>query len=316
MVNRHNRRTVLDLVEHNAAEYPDLLATLDGESRLTWSQYREHARAIALLLLDLGVSRGDVVGLHMVNRAEHVLADIGAVMAGAIPSSFYNTLAADQLAYVAADSAATVVIVDAVELPLWLAIQDQLPKLRHMLVLDLEPDAHRPRGVHRFEQLIELAKAGLEHRGREVDRASSRVEPEDPLTIVYTSGTTGAPKGTLITHAAALWVMEEVNRQLVDFLGGPVPAGWTAVSYLPLAHVAERLFSHYNALARTITVRYVRESSALPHVLPQTRPNLFLGVPRVWERVYGAIRERATTSKSPIRRMLINQAVKVAREAG
>lgn len=316
MVNRHNQRTVLDLVDRNAAEFPDLLATLDGESRLTWSQYRERARAIALLLLDLGVGRGDVVGLHMVNRAEHVLADIGAVMAGAIPSSYYNTLAADQLAYVAADSAATVAIVDAVQLPLWLAIQDQLPKLRYVLVLDLEPNARRPRGVHRFEQLLELASAGLEHRGREVDRASAQVQPEDTLTIVYTSGTTGAPKGTVITHASAMWVMDEVHRQLVEFLGGPVPTGWATVSYLPLAHVAERVFSHYQALARTITVTYVRDSGQLPHVLPETRPNLFLGVPRVWERVYGAIREKATTSKSPVRRMLITKAVAIAKEAG
>ncbi|WP_064745406.1 AMP-dependent synthetase/ligase [Pseudonocardia acaciae] len=317
-MNRHTRKTVLDLVDHNAEEYPDLVATWDGDDQLTWAQYRDRARAIALMLLDLGVGKGDVVGLHLPNRVEHVLADIGAVMAGAIPSSYYNTLAADQLAYVAGDSAATVVITDVVQLPLWLAIQDQLPKLRHVLVLDLEPDAEddQPPWVHRFEHLMDLAKTGLEHRRGELDRARRQVDPDEPLTIVYTSGTTGAPKGTIITHTAALWVMEEVNRQLVEFLGGPVPAGWTTVSYLPLAHVAERLFSHYQALARTITVTYVRETSKLPHLLPQIRPKLFLGVPRVWERVYGAIRERASTSKNPIKRLLINRAISVAREVG
>ena len=316
MGNRHHRVTLLDLVDHNAVEHPEALATVDGESRLSWSEYRDHARAIALVLLDLGVSRGDVVGLHMVNRAEHVLADIGAVMAGAIPCSYYNTLAAEQLAYVANDSAATVVIVDAAQLPLWLSLQEGLPKLRHVLVLDLEPDASPPPGVQRFEQLVVLATAELGQRGDEVDRASYPVHPSDPLTIVYTSGTTGFPKGTVITHAAALFVMAEVNRQLVEHLGGPVPIGWSTVSYLPLAHVAERLFSHYQGVARAITVTYVRESARLPQVLPTIRPYLFLGVPRVWERIYGALRERATTSRNPLRRLLVNSAISVARELG
>jgi long-chain acyl-CoA synthetase len=314
--NRYHRLTLLDLVDSNAVEYPDVLALVDGENRWSWSEYREDARAIALMLLDLGVRRGDVVGLHMVNRAEHVLADVGAVMAGAIPCSYYNTLAPEQLAWVAIDSAATVVIVDAVQLPLWLNIQRELPYLRYVLVLDLESDVVPPLGVERFEQLVGVASAQLGQRGAEIDQASYRMHPSDPLTIVYTSGTTGFPKGTVITHTAALWVMEEVNRQLVEHLGGPVPIGWSTVSYLPLAHVAERLFSHYQALARAITVTYVRESAMLPQVLPTTRPNLFLGVPRVWERIYGAIRERATTSKSPLRRLVVRSAISVARDAG
>ena len=315
MGQQHRRLTLLDLLERNAADNPEVLATVDGESRLTWSEYRDQARAIALTLLELGVAHGDVVGLHMVNRAEHVLADIGAVIAGAVPCSYYNTLTAEQLAYVANDSAATVVIIDAAQLPLWLSIQEGLPKLRHVLVLDLEPDEWLPPRVQRFEELVAVAEAALDQRGTEIDQASYQVDPGDPLTIVYTSGTTGAPKGTIITHAAALWVMDEVNRQLVEHLGGSVPAGWSTVSYLPLAHVAERLFSHYQSIARQLTVTYVRESARLPHVLSTTRPQLFLGVPRVWERIYAALRERVAAS-NPIRRVLVNSAISVAREAG
>jgi len=314
--NRHGRPTLLDVVDRNAAAHPELPAILDGETRLSWSEYRDGARAIALALLDLGVAPGDVVGLHMVNRAEHVLADIGTLMAGGVPCSYYNTLAAEQLAYVANDSAATVVIIDAVELPLWLKIRSGLPELRHVLVLDLPPDDTPPAGVTRFEEVVALAAAGLDTRGGEVDRASAKVQPTDPLTIVYTSGTTGAPKGTVITHAAALWVLDEVERQLVEHLGGPVPVGWSTVSYLPLAHVAERLFSHYQAIARRVTASYVRDTARLPHVLAETRPHLFLGVPRVWERIYATIRERGTASKNPLRRLLVGAAFSVAQEAG
>jgi len=314
--NRHGRLTLLDVVDRNAAAHPGLPAIVDGESRFSWSQYRDRARAIALALLELGVARGEVVGLHLGNRAEHVLADVGAVMAGAVPCSYYSTLAADQLAYVATDSAATVVIVDAAQLPLWLKIRNELPELRHVLVLDLPPDASPPPGVTRFEQLVALAAEGLGSRGAEVDRARAQVLPSDPVTIVYTSGTTGAPKGTVITHDAVLWVLDEVERQLGEHLGGPVPIGWSTVSYLPLAHVAERLFSHYQAIARRVTTSYVRDSARLPHVLAETRPHLFLGVPRVWERIYATIRQRGTASKNPVRRLLVSGAFTVAQEAG
>jgi long-chain acyl-CoA synthetase len=92
--------------------------------------------------------------------------------------------------------------------------------------------------------------------------------------------------------------------------------GWSTVSYLPLAHVAERLFSHYQAIARRVTASYVRDTARLPHVLAETRPHLFLGVPRVWERIYATIRERGTASKNPLRRLLVGAAFSVAQEAG
>ena len=86
--------TLLELVERNAAEYADLPATVDGPQQLTWSRYRERARSVALALIDLGVRPGQVVGLHMANRAEHVVSDVGALYAGTTPTTFYNTLSA------------------------------------------------------------------------------------------------------------------------------------------------------------------------------------------------------------------------------
>jgi long-chain acyl-CoA synthetase len=198
-----DRGTVLDLVDRNAAEHPEVTAVIDGATRLTWAQYRTRARAVALALLDLGVVPGEVIGLHQVNRAEHVLSDVGALFAGATPTSFYNTLAPDQLRYVAGDSAATVVILDADKLPLWLSIRDQLPGLRALVVLDLGPDEEMPPGVYRFAELVDAAAAHLTQRLGEIEAAAAKVQPDGALTIVYTSGTTGAPKGTIITHAGA-----------------------------------------------------------------------------------------------------------------
>ncbi|MDT7656546.1 MAG: hypothetical protein QOF38_1261, partial [Pseudonocardiales bacterium] len=311
-----DRGTVLDLVDRNAAEHPEVTAVIDGGTRLTWAQYRTRARAVALALLDLGVVPGEVIGLHQVNRAEHVLSDVGALFAGATPTSFYNTLAPDQLRYVAGDSAATVVILDADKLPLWLSIRDQLPGLRALVVLDLGPDEEVPPGVYRFAELVDAAAAHLTQRLGEIEAAAAKVQPDGALTIVYTSGTTGAPKGTIITHAGARWVMDGVLARLRESGRDVPPAGWTAVSYLPLAHLAERMFTHYLAIGHALTVTYVRDPKQLIGVLPAARPHVFLGVPRIWEKIHSTIRERAVTEKQPVRRALIRLAVGVARSAG
>jgi long-chain acyl-CoA synthetase len=316
MQNGDVRRTVLDYLDRNAARNSGCVAAVDGDILLSWSEYRRKAYAVALLLLDLGVSAGDVVGLHLVNRVEHALCDVATLLVGGIPSSFYNTLSEDQLAYVAHDSAATVVIAGAEQLPKWLNIRDRLPALRCIVALDLDPSEPTPPGVLRFEVCVESSEAQLNVRIHEVNQAKARVQPTDPLTIVYISGATGPPKGTIITHAAAVRLMVEVNRRLEVHLGGPVPVGWSTVSYLPLAHVAERMFSHYQSIGYALTVYYVRDDSQLPHVLGVARPYLFLGVPRMWERMHGAIRERAATSRSPLRRRLALAAISVAQQVG
>jgi long-chain acyl-CoA synthetase len=349
--------TLLGLVDQNATEHADLPAVVDGEQRLTWSQYRRRARAIALALIDLGVQPGQVVGLHMVNRAEHVLSDVAALVAGATPTSYYNTLSADQLAYVARDSAARVAIVDADKLPLWLAIRDELPELTHLVVLDgvdarsveptrgvdarsveptrgvdarsVEPthgidarsveqtrEENPPTGVHRFAELVDAAERALDERSSEVDAVTASVRPDSPLTIVYTSGTTGPPKGTVITHAGVCHVMDGLAAR-IEQSGRPVPdAGAAALSYLPLAHLAERMFTHYLGMRYACTVTYLRDHRRLAAMLPVVRPHVFLGVPRIWEKMYSTIRERAATEANPTRRALGEIALLVAKAYG
>ncbi|WP_051341321.1 AMP-dependent synthetase/ligase [Pseudonocardia spinosispora] len=303
--------TLLDLIDRNAAEHPDLIATIDGDESLSWSGYRRRARAIALALLDLGVEPGEVVGLHMVNRAEHVHSDVGALYAGAVPASLHTTLAAEHLAYLAKDLAAVVAIVDADQLPLWLSIRGVLPDLRHLIVLD-EDDP--PSGVLRFDRLVDTA--ALEERGVEVDTATASVLPDNPITIVYTSGTTGQPKGTIITHAGVRFVMDGVVARAEE-AGRPLPGpGCSGLSYVPLAHVAERMFSHYLACRQAATVTYVRDLGQLREMLPAVRPHFFLGVPRVWERIHSTIRQRAQSDPSPVTRALGRIALQVADTSG
>jgi long-chain acyl-CoA synthetase len=310
------RETVLDYLDRNAAEHGgNIAAVADGE-RVSWAEYRRRARAVALALRDLGVERGQVVGLHTVNRVEHALADMGVLTAGAVPASYYLTLAEEQLVHVARDSGAVLVVTDTERLPHWLAIRERLPRLRHLVVLDLDTAQPPPDGVLSYQECVAAAEDQLERRGGELDEVRATLGPTDSLTIVYTSGTTGPPKGTVITHQAAVWVLDEIDRQLEEHLGGPVPVGWTTVSYLPLAHVAERLFSHWQGLTRALTVHFVADMTRLPHVLATARPDLFLGVPRVWERMHAALRERATGSGGRARRALAARAFAVATRVG
>jgi long-chain acyl-CoA synthetase len=271
--------TLLEFVERNATVHADLPATIDGSERLTWSRYRERARSVALALIDLGVQPGQVVGLHMANRADHVVSDVGAMYAGATPTTFYNTLSAEQLTYVARDSAAAVAIVEPAYLPLWLAIRDQLPDLLHLVVLDTD-EPHD--GVVSFDSLVRSAEGALNERGHEVDKAAATVRPEHPLTIVYTSGTTGHPKGTIVTHAGVRFIMDAMTELAVAHDWELPGAGSSVLSYLPLAHIAERSFSHYMAIYEAYTVTYVRDFRAMARMLPTVRPHVFLGVPRIW----------------------------------
>ncbi|GAA0583061.1 AMP-binding protein [Kribbella sandramycini] len=305
--------TVLSLVRRNAAEYGDVPAIVDGERLLTWAEYERQAAAIAVVLLDLGVVAGEVVGLQMANRAEHVLTDIGAMLAGATPTSYYNTLAPDQLAYVAADSACTVCIVDAEFLPAWLAIRDRLPALRTIVVVGPGP---APTGVLSFEVLTAAALGSLPDRIDEVRRTAAQVGPDDAATIVYTSGTTGPPKGTIVTHAGIRTVLDGVLARVAEDLDGLPEPGRRQVSYLPLAHLAERTITHYLGCALISTVTYVRDLRALADELPKIRPHVFLAVPRVWEKLLGAVTERAVSEPVRWRRNLIERAIAVARQVG
>ncbi|MFC5288286.1 AMP-dependent synthetase/ligase [Actinokineospora guangxiensis] len=301
-----DRGTVIDLLRRNAAEHPDILAIVDGDSRLTWGEYASGAGAVALALLDLGVRRGEVVGLHMVNRAEHVLSDLGALLAGAIPTSYYNTLTHDQLAYVAADSACRVAIVDADKLDTWLAIRDRLPRLRALVVVGGE--AQGP--VVSYEDIVARAARAYGDRWQEVGRTAARVRPEDTATIVYTSGTTGHPKGAVITHAGIRAALDGVVGRAVEDIGGHPAPGYAQISYLPLAHMAERTITHYLACRIASTVTYVRDIRELADALPAVRPQVFLAVPRVWEKLRSAVVSRAAD------RTLLRRAVVVATAAG
>ncbi len=248
-----------------------------GWRTLTWRELREQGLAVAAALVELGVQPGDRVAIMASNRIEHVLADIGAMHAGATSMSVYNTLSRSQVAYIAEHSAPSVVVLETSDhLDRW---SEALATgaVEHVVVIDADD---KPDGALTWEELLTL---GHEKHADEVDRRWQGTDAEHPATILYTSGTTGNPKGVVITHRNVLFEVESSNRT-AGLEGESI-----GVSYLPYAHIAERVLGIYIPQVDGAHVHLIGDPAQLVGALGEVRPTRFFGVPRVWEKIQTGI---------------------------
>jgi long-chain acyl-CoA synthetase len=254
----------------------------------TWAEYGERAARVAAGLRDLGVTRGDRVVLLIGNRPEFHFADVGALLAGATPISIYNSSSPEQVRYLAANCAARVAIVDDLDhLERLLAVRDELPALEHVvLVDDADVDAVAEGAVLRWADL-------LDHEPVSLEDAAAAARPDELATVIYTSGTTGPPKGVMLDHANITWTADSLEARL-----GHDPTGYRIVSYLPMAHIAERLVTHYSGMAFGYEVTCVADIRALGAELVATRPQLLFGVPRTWEKIHSGIQAVLAVDRS------------------
>jgi len=306
-----SNRTVCDLLKDNAAAYPDRPALVwkqDGQRRsMTWAEYRRRVTEIAAGLRGLGVAPGDFVAIMALNRPEHVIADLAALHLGAVPVSIYNTLAPEQVAYIAGHCGAKVAIVEnEIFLEKWAKIHPELPDLAAIIVID-EPTSDRWEfeWLMTWRDLREKGRHALRARPQALEDYRRVVSPDDPATVVYTSGTTGRTKGVVITHRNVLWTTESLIRAAAwDF---PLEV----ISYLPLAHVAERMATHYLAMRKAGTVHFWRDPKTLREELVHVRPTAFLGVPRVWEKLRIGILEAIEDEPAARKRAALWRAIDV-----
>ncbi len=269
--------------------------------QLTWAEYAAQACRVAAGLADLGVGRGDRVVLMIRNRPEFHIADMATLLVGATPVSIYNSSAPEQIEYLAGHSEAKVAIAgDVGFLERFLKVRSQLPDLRHLVVVD-DAGGLAPADVTSLAELGSAAPLDL-GQAAEVSR------PEDLVTLIYTSGTTGPPKGVMITNTNMCWVIESMNRAL-----GIDMTGWREVSFLPMAHIAERLMTHYFHIAHRTDVTTCPDPAQLAVYLRQVRPEFFLGVPRVWEKIYAGI--QAALSADPDKKAGFERALAVGAKA-
>jgi long-chain acyl-CoA synthetase len=305
-------RTLCDLLEEHAAEHGDAPALSwkgdGGWQTLSWRQYRERVAEVAMGLAGLGVGKGDFVAIMATNRPEHILADQGAVHAGATPTSFYFTLAPEQIQYVAGHCEAKVAVLeDRDMLKRWQELRDNLPALRYVVLLDGAADDDGP-GVLGWDELLRRGREALAADRSGFEELRGRVGPEDNAALLYTSGTTGPPKGVLLTHQNLLYECNALHR-----MAGLEPQG-SSVSYLPLAHIAERVLSIYIPLNLGTHVWFCPEPTQAVDYVREARPTLFFGVPRVWEKVRAGIQAKLAAEENERKRKIAQRAVETGLE--
>lgn len=281
--------TLVKLFRQRCEEMGDRVAHREKDYGIwlsyTWKDFYEHARLIGLGLLSLGLERGEVVSLLSEDNKEWIYADLGIQSVGGIVSGVYTTDSASQLEYLVNDSDSRFLIVEGEEqLDKFLTIRDRVPGLLKVIVLDRE-------GLHEFEDERVIFVDDLYRIGREFLKANPKrfeeeianSKPEETAILVYTSGTTGPPKGAMISH----------QNIIVSVVGSvltlPVGEGEDQVCFLPLCHILERLISVFTPIGLKSTVNFAESPETVFDNLREVSPHVFTAVPRVWEKVYSRI---------------------------
>ena len=276
------------IFRQQAEKYGDRLAV---EKRLkgkwqgwSWKQYYETARAIGLGLYSLGVRKGDRVALLSENRLEWIASDMGIIGIGACSVPIYVTLTAAEVAYIISNSEARLFIAeDQIAVRKALDEINKCPALEKIVVMDTEGCDLSDPMILSFAELI---RAGREQEAKEpglFERLTDNIEIEDLATLVYTSGTTGPPKGAMISHRNILAVFEGLDTV--------VPAYETDVTvpFLPLCHVFERVAGHFYGMKVGITAHYAQSFETIVEDIQTKKPTIILAVPRVCEKIYARI---------------------------
>ena len=284
--------TIPQLLRQRAALHGDALALREKEYGIwnpySWSHYYETARAVALGLLSLGLKPGDRVAIAGENSPEWFYADLGIQMIGAVAVGIYPTNPWVELQYIVRHSGARVVVtgdqeqtdkvLDA------LANNDGLPALEAIVCVDMKGlRQYRQSQLMSFDKLCQLGKAyALENpdANATLDRLISQASPDDVSILVYTSGTTGPPKGAMLTHRNLVYAAY-IYAEAVGIADKP----FEAVSYLPLCHVAERCYGEVTHLVLGGAVSFAESIDTVALNIREIAPTFFVGVPRIYEKL-------------------------------
>ncbi|GCL61179.1 fatty-acid--CoA ligase [Rubrivivax pictus] len=253
----------------------------------TWAEVGQIVSEIGAGMVRLGFEPGEVVSVLANTRREWVWADLAAQTMGGVVSGVYPTDAASQLQYLAADSGSVYLFVeDEEQLDKWLEVRDQLPQVRHVFVIDMEGLAQfNDPQVMSLDALRALGREELQRQPQLVEQRLKRRGADDLAVLVYTSGTTGRPKGAMMKNANLCATLSGVNGGLFEGL----PGDEERVAFLPLCHIAERLIGEYVPIFRASVVNYVENPETVFENVREVQPHVFFAVPRVWEKMYSTV---------------------------
>jgi len=251
----------------------------------SWDQTAQAVREIASGLMSLGFAKGECASILANTVIEWVWADIAVLSCGGVSNGIYPTDAASQVQYLCEDSSTTILFVeDDEQLDKALEVRDQLPGLRKIVVFDMEglrdlDDSD----IISLDALRDLGKIHLAQHAGELEQRVAAVKPEDLAILVYTSGTTGKPKGAMHLHAGLVYTVRGYNTLVAQ------DETDERMCFLPLCHIAERMGGEYFALYTGTKLNFVENPETIPENVREIAPTVFTGVPRVWEKFYSGV---------------------------
>jgi len=289
--------TVIEALRRTAANHPEIVAvrTPDDSVSLTWSELLSRVEAVAGGLAKLGIGCGDTVAIMLGNRPEFHIVDLAAAMVGATPFSIYLTYPPAEIQYLLSDAASKVAVVEQAHVGVLLEARKHAPGLEHVIVVDGDAP----------ENTLGLGDVEGSNPNFDPDRAVADIGPDDLMTLIYTSGTTGPPKGVQLSHhniMSGAKAVEEVIR---------LDAGSRVISWLPAAHIAERMAHHYIPLVYAGTITCCPNPREVLSYLPQVRPTWFFAVPRIWEKLKAGL-ETMQAAQPEEQRRPVQEAVEAA----
>ena len=294
----HGQDTLPRLFRHVVAQRGDGVAMREKDfgvwRSITWRQYGERARRVGLGLVALGLRPRDVVSVIADNGPEWLYTDLGTMSAGGVTNGIYTTDSPRQVEYIVNDSGTRFFFAgDDEQLDKILEVRARCPALVKIIVFDVEGlHGFKDEQVMSFDELLDLgARYEAEHPGA-WDPLVELAKPEDLAILVYTSGTTGPPKGAMLSHRNILFQLG-----YADFIAEP-RAGDQQLSFLPLSHIAERTFTVFYPLRTGATVNFAESIDTVPDNIREVAPAVFFAVPRIWEKFYSgvALRMREATT--------------------
>ena len=280
----------------------------DGAWRaISSDEFRRAVEELSAGLAALGIGKGDKVAILSENRPEWAFADLACLCAAAVDAPIYSTLMPAQVLYILNDSESRAIFVsNEIQARKIALVRSQAKHLKHVIRMEASPAIADTLSL---DELRALGRPLLEKDPQAVRKRAAEVAADDLATLIYTSGTTGDPKGVMLSHAN---LVSNVLAGLAVVRGiGPTD---TALSFLPLCHVFERMGGHYLMLQIGATIAYAEGVDKVPQNMLETRPTLMLSVPRLYEKIYARIQEKVA-SDPPRRQAIFRWALGIGREA-
>lgn len=271
----------------------------------SWEKHLQNCKSAAAGMLNLGLSEGGRVCILGFNRPEWVTSCTAAQMVGAVSAGIYTACSPEEIEYIVNHAEAEILVLENLE-----RFENQVKPILDKLttvkkIVLMESDKKCPEGLIHWDDL--LALGNVEDREK-LDAREKKLNPNQLATLIYTSGTTGPPKAVMLSHKNLTWTVKS-SLGLIH-----VGEGDSMVSYLPLAHIAEQMFSVYAPMSSGLKIYYAESMEKLVDNLKEVQPTVFFGVPRVYEKIYEKLQNKLSAVKG-LKKILFEQASKAGNEA-